>query len=304
MVGGRGVRLAEGSGVREAELFVALVATAGRRGLRSVSSVRVASAVDQAALEQLFPDQIRFDAGALFDAQARAVVGVRRCYFGDLLLSQQKGAAVDPRRAAELLHEAARDHFDEVFSPDGDGQQLLARLRFAACHLQEEPWPDVSPEGLRGPLLAELCQGRSSFGDLSRLDWAAELGRRLTHVQRRLLRQEVPRRVPVPSGREAPVDYVAGERGGGAPVLAVKLQEVFGWAETPRIARGRVPLLMHLLAPNGRPAQVTGDLHSFWDEGYALVRKDLRGRYPRHPWPEDPWTARPTAGTSRRGKRR
>ena len=304
MVGGRGVRLAPTSGVRDEELFVALEAEAGRRGLHSVSRVRVASAVDPADLKQLFPGQIRQVEEALFDPQACAVVGARRCYFGDLLLWEQKGAAVDPQRAAGLLHDAAQGRFGEVFSPDRDGQQLLARLRFAALHLPEEPWPDVSPEGLRGPLLAELCHGRRSFQDLLRLDWAAELSSRLTHTQRRLLRDEVPERVLVPSGRDARIDYVAAERSAGPPVLAVKLQEVFGWSETPCIARGRVPLLMHLLAPNGRPAQVTRDLRSFWDEGYALVRKDLRGRYPKHPWPEDPWTAKATARTTRRGKRR
>ena len=114
----------------------------------------------------------------------------------------------------------------------------------------------------------------------------------------------MPERVRLPSGRGARIDYVAAVAGGGEPVLAIKLQEVFGWSETPRIARGRVPLLMHLLAPNGRPAQVTRDLRSFWNEGYALVRKDLRGRYPRHPWPEDPWTARATARTRHRGEKR
>ncbi len=300
MVGGRGVRLSEGSGVREAGLFVALRAEAGRRGLHSVSTVSMASAVELADLEQLFPEQVQRREEARFDPGARAVIGLRSTYFNDLLLAEQGGAAVDPLVAAELLCEAARERFDEVFNPDGAGQQLLARLRFAALHLPGQAWPDVSPEGLRGPLLAELCHGRSSLGDLARLDWAAELRARLSHDQRRLLRDEVPARVRVPSGREVSIDYVEGERNGEAPVVAVKLQEVFGWAETPSIARGGVRLLMHLLAPNGRPAQVTRDLRSFWDEGYAMVRKDLRGRYPKHPWPEDPWTAEATARTKRR----
>jgi ATP-dependent helicase HrpB len=91
------------------------------------------------------------------------------------------------------------------------------------------------------------------------------------------------------------VDYAA-----DPPVLAVKLQELFGLAETPRLARGKLPLLLHLLAPNGRPVQVTRDLRSFWNSGYQEVRRDLRGRYPKHPWPEDPWSARPTARTKGR----
>ncbi|MEL6714069.1 MAG: ATP-dependent helicase C-terminal domain-containing protein, partial [Planctomycetota bacterium] len=88
--------------------------------------------------------------------------------------------------------------------------------------------------------------------------------------------------------------------GSSAPVLAVKIQELFGLLETPRVARGRVPVLLHLLAPNGRPQQVTDDLGSFWSTTYAQVRKDLRGRYPKHPWPEDPLTAQPTARAKRR----
>jgi len=103
----------------------------------------------------------------------------------------------------------------------------------------------------------------------------------------------------VPSGSRIRLQYSAS----GPPVLAVKLQEVFGWRETPRLARGRVPVLLHLLAPNGRPAQVTRDLESFWRSGYAEVRKELRGRYPKHPWPEDPLTAAPTRRTRSRRRR-
>jgi ATP-dependent helicase HrpB len=101
--------------------------------------------------------------------------------------------------------------------------------------------------------------------------------------------REAPERLTVPSGNRVTIEYKAGKR----PVLAVRIQELFGLAETPRVAAGRVPLLLHLLAPNMRPQQVTDDLRSFWDRTYQQVRKDLRARYPKHSWPEDPWNAPP-----------
>ena len=106
-----------------------------------------------------------------------------------------------------------------------------------------------------------------------------------------------PQTIRVPSGREARLEYQAD----GSVSAAVKLQELFGLAETPRVGPRREPVLLALLAPNGRPVQMTRDLRSFWERTYPEVRKELRGRYPRHPWPDDPWTAPPTARTTRRG---
>ncbi len=112
----------------------------------------------------------------------------------------------------------------------------------------------------------------------------------LTRGQRRLLEQRAPTALTVPSGRRIPLDYGAD----GFPVLAVKLQEMFGQADTPTVAEGRVQVLIHLLSPARRPVQVTQDLRGFWNSGYALVKKELKGRYPKHPWPDDPWKAVPT----------
>lgn len=300
MVGGRGVRLSEASGVRDAELFVALEADAGKRGLHAVSVVRVASAVDEQQLGELFPEQLRSSIATVFDEQSQAIKGVRRRCYADLLLAEEEGVDVEPLEAARLLAAEAAQRFEQVFRPDREARQLIARLRFAAAHLPL-PWLDVSEQGLKA-LLPELCQaGHRSLDELRRLDWAKELQSRLTHRQHQLLEREVPARLQVPSGRWVVIDYAEALGPGGAPVLAVKLQEVFGLAETPRVCGGRVPLRLHLLAPNGRPVQVTQDLRSFWSETYAEVRKDLRGRYPKHPWPADPWSARPTSRTKPRG---
>ena len=293
MVGGRGVRLAVGSGVREAPLFLALRAEAGPRGLHATSLVTVASALDAGDLAALYPQCITSAMQAQFDAQTRAVIGVEQRTYRDLIITRRSGVPVDPVQAAALLLAEASRNFDEVYRPSAKAARLVARLRFAAEHLPEVSWPDASEQGLRR-LLGQLCVGHSSFRDLQRADWAVPLSAQLTYRQRALLDAEVPRSVAVPSGRHVRVDY------GDQPVLAVKLQELFGLAQTPRVARDRVPLLLHLLAPSGRPVQVTRDLASFWAQGYAEVRKDLRGRYPKHPWPEDPWTAHPTARAKRR----
>ena len=131
--------------------------------------------------------------------------------------------------------------------------------------------------------------------DLRRIDVREVLLHGLTWRQRREVERLAPLRLEVPSGNHHRVDY-SGEH----PVLAVKLQELFGSTETPRVAGGEVPVVLHLLSPAGRPLQVTQDLASFWAGAYAEVRADMRGRYPKHPWPEDPTTAVPTAGTKRR----
>ncbi len=295
MVGGRGMRLADESGVRDADLFVALVADAGPRGSHATGLVRVASAVDVEDLREVFPGRLRERVEARFDPQSRAVKGSGKILFEELEIAEQTGVSVPADEAAALLAEAAGSRFDEVFRPDAFGRQMIARLRFASRHLPDADWPDVSEPGLRS-MLAELCEGRRSFDELLRIDWAARLASRLDWRFTKLLDQEAPERIRVPSGNRVRIDYSRAD----APVLAVKLQEMFGLADTPRIARGRVPLLLHLLAPNGRPVQVTADLKSFWEQAYPEVRRDLRGRYPRHPWPEDPWTARPTARTGRR----
>ena len=126
--------------------------------------------------------------------------------------------------------------------------------------------------------------------------WLEALQSRLTHAQRAAVEREAPERLAVPSGSRHALRYEVGR----PPVLAVRIQEVFGLRDTPRVAAGRVRVLLHLLAPNYRPQQVTDDLASFWANTYAQVRKDLRARYPKHAWPEDPWSARPERRPRRR----
>jgi ATP-dependent helicase HrpB len=164
------------------------------------------------------------------------------------------------------------------------------------------PWPDVSEPALLArldewlaPELAALAGGASTAG----IDLTGPLSRLLPWPDAARLAELVPESLEVPSGSKIRIDYPDVEDG-GRPVVAVKLQECFGWAESPRLADGRVPVLFHLLSPARRPLAITDDLASFWAGPYAQVRAEMRGRYPKHPWPEDPWTATATARTKPR----
>jgi ATP-dependent helicase HrpB len=203
------------------------------------------------------------------------------------LLSEQVGVSVDPEKTAVVLAEAAIARFDEVFKPDERASRLRARILFAARSMPEDDWPNLGNEGIR-EWLPDLCVGKSRFAQLQKVDWAKEFHRRLGHRLQSVLAKEVPERIEVPSGKRIRIDYGTALQPEGHPVLAVRIQKAFGLHRTPRIARGRVPLLVHLLAPNGRPAQVTTDLENFWKNTYPQVRKELRARYPRHAWPEVP----------------
>ncbi|MFB0836140.1 ATP-dependent helicase HrpB [Arthrobacter halodurans] len=188
------------------------------------------------------------------------------------------------------------------WSPGADA--LRRRLALLRRELGD-PWPDVSEPALvarladwLGPELDRLAGGAAAQG----VDLADPLRRLLPWPEAARLGELAPERLEVPSGSRVRIDYPDPDGDdGGRPVVAVKLQECFGWAETPRVAGGRVPVLFHLLSPAGRPLAVTDDLASFWSGPYAQVRAEMRGRYPRHPWPEDPWTAPATARTTRRG---
>ncbi|MFJ2777937.1 ATP-dependent helicase HrpB [Kitasatospora sp. NPDC087315] len=200
---------------------------------------------------------------------------------------------------AALLDGLAREGVSGLLSWPAGAAGLRERLAFLHAALGE-PWPDVGDEALLAAaddwLEPELSRARRR-SDLARIDTASALQRLLPWAggEAGRLDELAPERITVPSGSRVRVDY-SGER----PVLAVKLQELFGWAAAPALAGGRVPLTVHLLSPAGRPAAVTGDLASFWRDGYRAVRADLRGRYPRHPWPEDPTTAEATRRTNTR----
>jgi ATP-dependent helicase HrpB len=145
--------------------------------------------------------------------------------------------------------------------------------------------------------LAPAISGVRNVQQMAAVNCAAALLAQLDYRQRQALNELAPTHLTVPSGSRIRLDYCAGE----LPVLAVKLQELFGLAESPMVAGGRVAVLLHLLSPGGRPLQVTQDLKGFWDGSYHQVKKEMKGRYPRHPWPDDPWNAAPTRRTKPKG---
>jgi ATP-dependent helicase HrpB len=145
-------------------------------------------------------------------------------------------------------------------------------------------------------LLPDLCRGCRSLEAVRSANWLDAIRGRLTYAQLRAVDRDAPERVEVPSGSRIALQYEEGR----PPVLAARIQELFGLADTPRVAGGRVKVLLHLLAPNSRPQQVTDDLASFWANTYPQVRKDLRARYPKHSWPEDPLTAEAVRGPKKR----
>jgi ATP-dependent helicase HrpB len=289
MVGGRGVRLAPSSGVIEPELFVCVDVDAGQ----AETLVRQASLIRR---EWLSADQVQTAVDVGFDPASERVVAWRRLRFEDLVLEETPAALPDESETARVLADAAARNLERVL-PEAESPAGLYRTR-VRCLRQWFPELELPPfdeETLRS-LLLSLCVGCRSFSDLRKAGWLEAFQGTLTHAQRQAVATEAPERLEVPSGSRIALRYEAGR----PPVLAVRIQEVFGLRDTPRIARGRVPVLLHLLAPNYRPQQVTDDLASFWANTYPQVRRELRARYPKHAWPEDPWSATPERRPRRR----
>jgi ATP-dependent helicase HrpB len=282
MVGGRGVHLAPSSGVTEAELFLCIDVDAGQKE----TLVRQASAVQR---DWLPPEQVTVATEIAFDPETERVSARRRSRFEDLVLEESSAALPEGDETAKVLAAAAAEHLERVRpSADSPAGTFLTRVHCLRGWMPELGLPALEEADLR-EVLTWLCPGRRSFEELRKADWLATLQGRLTHAQLQAVEREALERLEVPSGSRITLRYEEGR----PPVLAVRIQEVFGLRETPRVAGGRVPVLLHLLAPNYRPQQVTDDLASFWTNTYPLVRKELRARYPKHAWPEDPWTATP-----------
>jgi ATP-dependent helicase HrpB len=293
--GGGGVKLAPESTVTQAEFFLALDARHDERSKAREALVRVASAIEAPWLDELFPQEIRRERGVDFDPDHQRVYGFTRTLYRDLMLSEDRNAAIDPELAAQKLAEVLRPRARDLIGfGDAAPLRLLDRVALLRRHMGEHPWPTFDPSTL-GDIVMEACRGKRRVDEVDGPALVAAMMTRLPYPLNRLLDQHAPEFIEVPTGNRIRVDY-----GGSVPVLAVRLQELFGWTDTPRLAGGRVPVLLHLLGPNYRPVQITDDLRSFWSTTYFQVRKDLRVRYPRHSWPEDPLTAKPVAkGRSR-----
>jgi len=260
--------------VRDAEFVVAVDVQAGRRGDNSEAAIRIASAIDPIwlrgrgegrgeegrGLRGLIRSEIVHEVTE--GGRVRAIE--RECYGAIVLV--ERPAEIDPAIAARMLADAYRAR-----GWSEDDQQLLRRMRFAGLAIDEHA------------LLMTAAYGRRSIDQID-LRVAIDM---------RELDRLAPASFQAPSGRMRALRYEED----GSVFASIKLQELFGLAESPRLGPDRQPIVFELLAPSGRPVQTTKDLRSFWNTTYQEVRKELRGRYPRHPWPEDPWQATPTART-------
>jgi ATP-dependent helicase HrpB len=261
--------------------------------------------VDERRLRADFATRFVEQEGAVWDADKRALVARRESRFDRIVLDSRPAGRVDPRQAAQALTDAVRELGIDALPWTDNLRQWQARVVSLRTWMPELGLPEVSDSALLATLDAWL---RPAFTGKTRLDALSEqeLGEALKSPLEWNARQQLdrfaPARITVPSGMERRIDYSLDHEGAPqSPVLAVKLQELFGLADTPRIADGRVPLLLHLLSPGGKPLQVTGDLKGFWDRTYPEVKKEMKGRYPRHPWPEDPWSATATHRAKPRG---
>jgi ATP-dependent helicase HrpB len=288
-VGGRGVRLAPTSGVTEPELFVCVDVDAGGAD----AFVRLASGVER---EWLPRERVGTGVEVTFDDRAEKLVARKVTRFDGLVLDETPSHIPDEADAARVLAEAAAGRIEKCLPPpDSAAGKFRTRVRCLRAWVPELNLPAFDAADLR-EALEFFCRGRRSLADVRNGPWLDFLRGQLTYDQSRAVDAEAPERIEVPSGSHIAIEYEEGR----PPVLAARIQEVFGLAETPRVARGRVKVLLHLLAPNHRPQQVTDDLASFWANGYPVVRKVLRGRYPKHSWPDDPLTAEAVRGARRK----
>jgi ATP-dependent helicase HrpB len=251
------------------------------------------------ALLTLFADRLQWEEKVSWDEQGGTVKAQRLQRLGELVLEAAPLAKPSSEAVLAALLSGIRSLRLAVLPWSDKARELQARLESMRSWQPEAGWPDVSDacllEGLE-QWLAPYLSGMRSVEHLKKLDLFAILAARLDWQQQGRLDREAPTHLLVPSGSRVRLRYTPGE----PPVLAVRLQEMFGLADTPRVCNERVPVLLHLLSPAQRPMQITQDLRGFWEGAYHEVKKELRGRYPKHHWPDDPWQAQPTNRTKPR----
>ena len=284
---GRGARVSDASALADCDAL----AVADTDGAPTESRVYLGAPIDRGTIAELFSEQIIREDRVAFDDATGRVTAVRRQRLGALVLDERAQPRPDPSAIAAAFADAIQREGIAALPWSASAQSIRHRLEFA--HGLDANWPSVSDVTLLDEVdqwLAPHLAGMSKRSDLARINLGDLLLGRLTWQQRAALDVLAPTHIEVPSGSRIAVDY----RDAAAPILAVRLQEMFGAQSTPTVGGGRVPVTLHLLSPAHRPVQITRDLAGFWRNSYFDVRKDLRGRYPRHPWPDDPLTAPPT----------
>lgn len=296
---GRGVRVPPTCALAQSQYIVAAELDAGTQ---AEGTVYLAAPVSEAAIRDECAGMIETARRVEWDARAERISGAMEERIGEIALSAKAFNPSDDEAAPILCKEIAANfamlHFGE------EARRFQARAGFVRRAYPEEEWPDMSDEQLAASLpqwLSPWLGGARSARAIAGIDMLSALKAMLDYERMRLLDERAPTHIGVPSGRRVAVDY-----GGEYPALAVKLQEMFGLADSPTVCGGRAKLTIHLLSPAGRPLQITQDLRGFWNGSYQQVKKEMKGRYPKHPWPDDPWNAvatrRTKAGLERAGR--
>ncbi|MCL7714659.1 ATP-dependent helicase HrpB [Stenotrophomonas mori] len=302
LANGRSVRLFDTSDLRGEPW---LVVSELRHDARDALLLRAAP-VDEARLRTDFPHRFHQHDVVRWNSERRALEARRESGFEHIVLDSRPAGRVDPAQAARALTDAVRELGLDALPWTGNLRQWRHRVQGLRHWMPELGLPDLSDTALLASLddwLLPAFAGRTRLDALDEQALGDALRSGIDWTARQQLDRYAPVRISVPSGIDRTITYAMDDDGSTPrpPVLAVKLQELFGLADTPRIADGRVPLLLHLLSPGGKPLQVTGDLRSFWQNTYAEVKKEMKGRYPRHPWPDDPWSATATHRAKPRG---
>jgi ATP-dependent helicase HrpB len=290
LFGGGSATLSETSVVHGPELMVAVDAEERPRapGRPGGVLVRLASKVEPEWLLDLGAQALREEDRLEWNSSARRVDRVTRLAYGDLVLEESRAPAPAGAETSRVLAEAAVSAGVGRFAALEAIEQWSARIELLSQAFPEAGFAKVDDAALRAALVA-LCDGLRSFSELEEAQFLSALASRLSAEQSRLLATMLPERVGLPGGRQVKVSYERGK----PPWIESRLQDFFGMAKGPAVCGGRVPLVLHLLAPNQRAVQVTTDLAGFWERHYAGIRKELCRKYPRHPWPDDPLHAQP-----------
>ena len=285
--GGKGARLPEADALAGVPLLVA----ADLDGDPREAAIRLALPVAESDLRTLHAERLRPVQVCEWSRRERAVIARERLMLGALFLEDRPWSDAPPEGVAAALIEGVREAGPEMLPWTPAARRFAARAAWARANGAPE-LPDYGPEGLMetlGDWLAPWIAGMGRLADLARVDLLAALEARLGHAERQRLDRLAPATLAAPTGTTLPVDY-----SGAAPLVSVRLQEMFGVSRHPTLGAAGVPVVIELLSPARRPVQTTADLPGFWASSYADVRRDMRGRYPRHPWPEDPAAAPPT----------
>ncbi|HJR71910.1 MAG TPA: ATP-dependent helicase C-terminal domain-containing protein, partial [Gammaproteobacteria bacterium] len=299
LANGRGASFANPESVAREDFIVAIELDDREREAR----VLLAAPLARADLDEYFAADIVTRDELAWDARSEAVVARRTTRLGELVLDEKPLRDAPPETAAAALLEGLRSLGLEALPWDDDTRTFVARCEFVRALERGDlgDWPSFAAVALASDLawLEPYLAGISRRSHFDRIPLGDALRARLSRTQLRQLDELAPTHLTLPTGTRTPIDY----RNDNAPCASMRVQEVFGLAATPRIGGGRVPVTFKLLSPAHRPLQVTRDLASFWKNAYVEVRKDMRGRYPRHYWPENPLEAEPTKRAKPRPRR-